>query len=279
MQRFFSRKLKTVLILAVVLALLAAIAAVIVSNAGALSNATGTVLTPLRTAFASLTNRIEQLYDYTQKYDLIVAENDSLKQRISEMEQQIQDTEQLERENERLRELLNMAEAHEDFQYTPAYISAWDGSNWSSSFTINKGSNHGIAVGMCAVTEYNQLVGLVTDVGYSWATVTTILDTASEIGASVASSGYTGVVQGVYQLSGEGELRMNYISTDAVLTNGDQVITTGSGASYPKGLVLGYITDVGVDETGVAKYAVLDTAADFSALEQVFIITEFDVEE
>ena len=279
MQRFFSRKLKTVLILAVVLALLAAIAAVIVSNVGALSNATGTVLTPLRTAFASLTNRIEQLYDYTQKYDLIVAENDSLKQRISEMEQQIQDTEQLERENERLRELLNMAEAHEDFQYTPAYISAWDGSNWSSSFTINKGSNHGIAVGMCAVTEYNQLVGLVTDVGYSWATVTTILDTASEIGASVASSGYTGVVQGVYQLSGEGELRMNYISTDAVLTNGDQVITTGSGDSYPKGLVLGYITDVGVDETGVAKYAVLDTVADFSALEQVFIITEFDVEE
>jgi rod shape-determining protein MreC len=279
LQKLFSRKLKVVLILAVALALLVAITAVLLPNAGAASNAAGTVLSPLRSAFSSLTDRIEQLYDYTQKYDLIVAENDSLKRRISNMESQIRDTEQLERENARLRELLDLAEAHEDFTYTPAYVSAWDGSNWSSSFTINKGSNQGIDVGMCAITEYGQLVGLVTDVGYSWATVTTILDTASEIGASVATSGYTGVVQGVYQLSGQGELRMSYISTDAVLTNGDQVITTGSGDSYPKGLVLGYISDVGVDETGVAKYAVLDTAADFSALEQIFIITEFDVEE
>lgn len=279
MQKLFSRKLKGVLIVAVVLALLVAIAAVVMTGTDAASSAAGSALSPLRTALASLTNRIEQLYDYTQKYDLIVAENDSLKKRISEMEEQIQDTEQLERENERLRELLNLAEAHEDFTFTPAYISAWDGSNWSSSFTINKGTNQGIEEGMCAVTEYGQLVGLVTEVGYSWATVTTILDSASEIGASVASSGYTGVVQGVYQLDGEGELRMNYISSDAVLTNGDQVITTGSGDSYPKGLILGYISDVGVDETGVAKYAVLDTAADFSALEQVYIITEFDVEE
>lgn len=279
MQKLFSRKLKGVLIVAVVLALLVAIAAAVMTGTDAASSAAGSALSPLRTALASLTNRIEQLYDYTQKYDLIVAENESLKKRISEMEEQIQDTEQLERENERLRELLNLAEAHEDFTFTPAYISAWDGSNWSSSFTINKGTSQGIEEGMCAVTEYGQLVGLVTEVGYSWATVTTILDSASEIGASVASSGYTGVVQGVYQLDGEGELRMNYISSDAVLTNGDQVITTGSGDSYPKGLILGYISDVGVDETGVAKYAVLDTAADFSALEQVYIITEFDVEE
>ena len=279
MQRIFSRKLKIVLIVAVILAVLAGAAGLVLSGTDAASNVVGTVLTPVRTAFASLTSRIEQIYDYTQNYDMIVAENESLKKRISEMEAEIQDSEELERENERLRELLNLAEAHEDFTYTPAYISAWDGSNWSSSFTINKGTNQGIEEGMCAVTEYGQLVGLVTEVGYSWATVTTILDSNSEIGASVASSGYTGIVQGVYQTSGEGELRMNYISSDAVLTNGDQVITTGSGDSYPRGLILGYISDVGVDETGVAKYAVLDTEQDFSELEQIFIITDFDVEE
>ena len=49
---------------------------------------------------------------------------------------------------------------------------------------------------MVVVTEYGQVVGLITDIGPNWATVTTVLDTSLEISASVASAGYTGVVQG-----------------------------------------------------------------------------------
>ena len=47
---------------------------------------------------------------------------------------------------------------------------------------------------------------------------------------------------------------------------------------YPKGLILGNVVDAGFEETGVAKFAVLDPAADISSMEQVFIITEYTTE-
>ena len=71
-----------------------------------------------------------------------------------------------------------------------------------------------------------------------------------------------------------GKLRMNYLPSDAVLRNNDQVVTTGSTV-YPKGLILGYVEDAGFDETGVAKYAMLRPAADLEDLEQVFVITDY----
>ena len=71
-----------------------------------------------------------------------------------------------------------------------------------------------------------------------------------------------------------GKLRMNYLPSDAVLRNNDQVVTTGSTV-YPKGLILGYVEDAGFDETGVAKYAMLRSAADLEDLEQVFVITDY----
>ena len=69
-------------------------------------------------------------------------------------------------------------------------------------------------------------------------------------------------------------LEMDYLSTDAVIRNNDQVVTTGS-TLYPRGLILGYVVDAGLDGTGVAKYAIIEPASDLDSLEQVFIITQY----
>lgn len=176
------------------------------------------------------------------------------------------------RENERLTALLGLQEEHEDYRFLSAYVTSWDASNWKSACTISKGTGAGIAEGMCAVTEYGQVVGMVTGAGGSWATITTILDPSMEISASITASGYTGVVQGSYEK--DSTLRMNYLPTDAVVKNNDQVVTTGS-AFYPKGLILGYVSDAGMDETGVGKFALLTPAADLDNLEQVFLIADY----
>ena len=170
--------------------------------------------------------------------------------------------------------MLGLQEEHEDYRFNEAYIVSWDSSSWKSTFTIGKGTRSGLETGMVVVTEYGQVVGLITDIGPNWATVTTVLDTSLEISASVASAGYTGVVQGAYTTNASGKLRMNYLPSDAVLRNNDQVVTTGSTV-YPKGLILGYVEDAGFDETGVAKYAMLRPAADLEDLEQVFVITDY----
>ena len=41
---------------------------------------------------------------------------------------------------------------------------------------------------------------------------------------------------------------------------------------------MGSIVDAGFAETGIAKYALLDPAAEISSLEQIFIITEYATE-
>ena len=63
----------------------------------------------------------------------------------------------------------------------------------------------------------------------------------------------------------------------AGLKKGDQVVTAGY-TLYPRDLVLGNVVDAGFDETGVAKFAILEPAADFGSLEQVFVLTSYKTE-
>ena len=67
---------------------------------------------------------------------------------------------------------------------------------------------------------------------------------------------------------------MDYLPSAAIIRNNDQVVTSGS-TIYPRGLILGYVVDAGFGDTGVAKFAVLEPAAEIGSLEQVFIITQF----
>ena len=71
---------------------------------------------------------------------------------------------------------------------------------------------------------------------------------------------------------------MNYLPSAAIIRNKEQVVTSGSTV-YPRGLIMGTILDAGLAETGIAKYALLEPAANISSLEQVFIITEYTTED
>lgn len=276
LKKQFSTKVKAIL----VIALLLAIGFSIVSSLfGATwpEKAVQAVLTPIRSGVSSIVRQVERYYNYIFGYEALEAENKYLKERIAQIEDNIREVDALERENRRLEELLDLKERNIDYDLCSAYIVSWDSSSWKSSFTIAKGSSDGLAEGMVAVTEYGQVVGVIGEVGPNWASVTTVLDSSLEISASISSSGHTGVVQGAYTTESMGKLRMKYLPIDAVLRNNDQVVTTGS-ANYPKDLVLGYIEDAGIDETGVSKYAILTPAVEFDTLEQVFILTQFQAD-
>ena len=148
---------------------------------------------------------------------------------------------------------------------------------WSEQCIINKGAPAGIQVNQCVITANGEVVGLVTEVGLNYAVVKTVLDSSLEISANIAASGYNGMVQGGYATGEEGYLRMNYLPSDAVICNHDQVVTAGSPL-YPRDLVLGSVVDAGFDETCVAKFAILEPAADFGSLEQVFVLTSYATE-
>jgi rod shape-determining protein MreC len=235
------------------------------------------VMTPLRAGANALTVQAERFYNYIFRYEALLAENEILKERISQMEDDARLADSVERENQRLREALDLKSYHEDYKMVDANIIAWSSTDWTNTLTITRGSKSGIEVDMCAITANGQVVGLVTEVGPNYAVVKTILDSTLEISATISSTGNNGMVTGGYIDGNAKLLKMDYLPSSAIILNKDQVVTSGSTV-YPRNLILGYIIDAGFDDTGVAKYAILQPAADIDSLEQIFILTEYSTE-
>lgn len=273
MKHFFSTRVRVVLIVAV---LLAAILAVISGVTGlSLPNMfVQGVLTPIRTGMSKLTDQAEKIYSYMFKYESIAAENEALKQEIADIQDAARNADAVAKENENLRALLGLKERDENFRFLDGYIIAWSSNEWSNTVTINQGSNAGVQKDMCAVTANGELVGLVSEVGPNYSVIKTVLDSSIEISAMVAGSGYNGIVKGGYSTESPDKLRMNYLSSSATIHIRDQVVTTGS-TFYPRNLILGYVVDAGFDDTGVAKFALLEPAAEIASLEQVFIVMDY----
>ena len=273
MRNLFTGKIAIILVAALILAIVLSIFGGI-SNRNPLDLAVQGVLTPFRAAATALTTTAEKYYGYMFRYEALAAENEVLKKQIAEMEDTARQAESVTRENQRLRKGMGLLETHEDYKLVDAYIIGWNSSDWENTLTINRGTNSGIQRNMCAVTENGEVVGLVTDVGINYAEVTTILDSTLEISGTISTSGYNGMVSGGYINGNETLLQMNYLPSSAIIRNKDQVVTSGSTV-YPRGLIIGSVVDAGFEETGVAKYALLDPAADISSMEQVFIITKY----
>ena len=273
MKHLFSTRVKVLLIAAVLVSAGLAILSG-ATNQSIPSILVQGILTPFRAGANALTKQSEQIYGYIFRYESLVAENEALKKQISQMEDDARQADSYYRENQRLRDALALTQTREDFVLVDAYIIAWSTTDWNSTVTVSKGSNAGIKTGMCAITANGEVVGLVTEVGLNYAVIKTVLDSTLEISATIASSGYNGMVKGGYTDGRKDLLWMNYLPSAAVIRNNDQVVTSGSTV-YPRNLILGHIVDAGYDETGVAKYAVLNPAVDIGSLEQVFILTEY----
>ena len=274
MRHLFSTRLRVILIVALILT--AGLA--IVGNAAGQSLPDVLVngfMAPFRAGATALTKQAEQFYGYIFRYEALAAENEALKAQIADMQDEARQADSYQRENQRLRILLNLATTREDFKLVDAYIIGRDSTDWSGELTINKGTSAGIREDMCVITANGEVVGLVTEAGPNYAVVKTVLDSSLEISATIASSGYSGMVRGGYTEGRKDMLRMDYLPSSAIIRNKDQVVTSGSTV-YPRNLIMGYIADAGFEETGVAKYAMLEPAAQIAALEQVFIITEYN---
>ena len=276
MRNLFSTRVKVILVLA---GLLTAALAVFsgVTNTSIPELVVQGVLAPFRATATTLTRTAEKYYSYMFRYEALAAENEVLKAQIAEMEDVARQADSVSRENERLRNALNFQAAHEDYVMVDAYIIGWSTTDWENTLTINRGTNAGITENMCAVTDNGEVVGLVTDVGTNWAEVTTVLDSTLEISGTISSSGYNGMVSGGYVNGHETLLQMTYLPSAAMIRNKEQVVTSGSTV-YPRGLIIGSIVDAGFEETGIAKYALLDPAAEISSLEQILIITQYTTE-
>ena len=276
MKHFFSTKVRVALVAALLLsASLAVLTGLTGMTVGDLF--VKGILTPLRTGASQLTDQAEQFYNYIFRYEALASENEALKSQIAQIQDDARDAASIKRENERLRQLLELKKANEDYEWVDGYVIGRSNVDWTSTITVNCGTNSGVETGMCAITANGEVVGLVMEAGTNYCIIKTVLDSSLEISATIASSGYSGMVQGGYSSDQAGKLKMDYLPSSAVIRNNDQVVTSGSTV-YPRNLILGHVIDAGFNDTGVAKFALLQPAADIDKLEQVFILTAFDAE-
>ena len=274
MKHFFSTRVRVVLIVAVLLA----VGLAVISDLTGLSipdMAVKGILTPIRSGASRLVDGAQQVYNYIFKYESLAAENEALKEQLAQMEDEARRADSVARENSYLRSVIGLKENNPSWELVDAYVISRSSQEWSSTFTVDRGSRDGIEVGMCAITANGEVVGLVSEVGSNYAVIKSLMDSSLEISSTISSSGYNGMVQGGYASGLQGLLRMNYLPSSAVIRNNDQVVTSGSMV-YPRNLIVGYVVDAGFDDAGVAKYALLKPAAPVGSLELVFIVTEYD---
>lgn len=267
----------TVLALAAIIAVLMSIMGYFSTTSAPLPNLAGVIAAPFRSAAASISEFAESWAGYLTQFDELKEENQQLKLKIAEMEETVRQAQADRDENVRLRKAAELREQRRDLQWESARVLAQDTSNWSSLLTVNKGTAHGVEVGDCVVTETGYLVGVVTEAGLNWATVRTILDSESSIGALVFRSKSNALAQGDFALMREGQLTLSYLGTEPDVVSGDLVVTSGLGGYYPSELVIGHVDEVRTSDNGLAQYAVLTPDAALDELIQVFIITSFDI--
>lgn len=277
MKRLFTKYGIMVLSLAAAIAVLLSVLAYFSSTSAVLPNVAGIIASPFRSAGAAIVNRVDGWLAYLSDFDELKEENERLKLTIAEMSADVRQAAYDREENARLRELLDLRKQRRDLYFESALIVKGDYSNWSSIITINKGTAHDVAVGDCVITEAGYLVGVVTETGLNWATVRTLLDSETSIGAMVFRSGTSAVAQGDFSLMGQDRLQLTYLGTEPDLVAGDLIVTSGLGDYYPSQLVIGYVEEIRAGDDGLAQNAIILPSMELDGLTQVFVVTDFDI--
>lgn len=278
MKDFFSKHGIWILLVAVIVTVsMAALSAFGSGVATPLKNAANILTSPVRAGVTAAQEWVDGRIRFASEFDALKEENQRLKEENARLQEENRQAQSDSAENERLRELLNLRPQERQLQLESAMVIDHTSNNWTRTLTLNKGTNTDIAVKDCVIDSMGNLVGVVDEVGSNWCTVLTTVDTDFEMGALIFRSGEAAIASGSFNLMGEGKLRLNFISSDTALLNGDLILSSGLGGYYPSNLIIGTVEEVIIDDSGAMDYALLSPAVDFNELTEVFVITDHTI--
>ena len=230
-----------------------------------------TILAPFQGLISTVNNEIRYVTSSVWEIATVYDQNKMLKSEVEQLRALNLQSNELASENARLRTMLAYKQASTQFDLVIAAVIARDSVTWTNTIMINRGTNDGLKKDMAVITSQG-LVGNVVEAFSSSAKVELILDPRSAVGTIVQrpESRVAGIVQG--NKDDKMMARMVNIPRDADVVEGDQIVTSGFGGVYPKGLAVGIVDRIDNDEGGLLKYAVLKPAVDFQKLEEVAVI-------
>lgn len=238
-------------------------------------DAVGVILTPMQKLFNYATEAVDGFAAYFYRFDELVEENNALREQVAELREQVYDSTEREEMYTWLSGFLELKMAHNDYKFLSASVTGRESGNYSKILTLDVGSGAGVELNMPVITSEG-IVGQVTEVGYNWCKVTTIVEANSSVGAYIERTSDAGVCEGSFELSDDGICELNYLPSESQAAVGDRILSTGYGSVYPRGLVVGFIEAVAMNPYTRSLTVQVKCAVDFSELTQVMIITDFD---
>lgn len=193
-------------------------------------------------------------------------EIDALRQQNTELRASVAELEEARLENERLQKIVGFIEASK-LDALGARVIGRPPSAWEGSLLIDRGSADGVKTGM-PVLAPEGLLGQTVEVTEHSAKVRLITDQRSGVAALIQATRAEGVVRG----SIEGLLSMEYVSRTSTVTVGDVVITSGMGGVYPKGLMIGEVETMELDDNDLYPSIVVRPTAQFEGIEEVVVL-------
>jgi len=231
-----------------------------------LDSIAGVILSPFQSFF---TQAIQSVSDSITHYFFLVdvaRENDRLKLEIQRL---ISEKNQL-TEHLSSQKRLAILMAHQDDWEKNVVVASVIGrtaTQWSKVVIINKGTQSGLRDHLAVITAAG-VIGQVINVGLNTSKVLLIVDGRSAVDALFQNSRVSGVVVGM----GEDECQMKFVPNTADVKVGDSVLSSGLGGIFPKGLVIGKVSQVSRKKQGLFQEITLTPSADLSRLEEVLVL-------
>ena len=239
------------------------------ANTSFFENIANKLVMPVQNGLTYLKNKISGNSTFFVDISNLKNENKELKEKNSQLEQSLRELENIRTENETLKEYLGLTEKYGEYRTVPGYIINKDISNYSKTIVINVGKKDGIEKNMTVIADEG-LVVYVISVTDNTAKVRTIVDTSSSMSCLMSTNKESIVCKGT--LENNSELKAMYIPTDANLVQGDSIETSGLGGIYPKGIHVGTIKKIINTKNITDRYALVETAVDFTKLNTVLVI-------
>ncbi len=212
--------------------------------------------------------------DDNRSISQIKEENEKLRKENAELRNQLVNYYDTLTENTRLWKFYDLKKTNPEYSLVPSVVLRRDANSDFYSFTLDKGSTSDISVNDPVVSQ-NGLIGWVSEVDLNTCKVVTILSPQTSVGAIDNKTSDTGVVSGSAKYCDKGLTTMSKLTTKHKVKAGDIITTTGIGGLYPKGLIIGEVTDVCYDTFNTSYYAVIKPYDDIKTINELCIITEY----
>jgi rod shape-determining protein MreC len=257
----------------IVLAVVLVISVVLVvvdlrGGSGGLRGVGGSVFGPIERAFSNVSRPVGDFFSSIGNIGSNQQRADELQARNDELETQLRELESDQARVAQLDELLGLA-GKARYRIVPAQVVARGATQgFAYTVTIDAGERDGVKAGQ-TVLNGQGLVGRVTRVGSSTATVLLAIDPTSSVGARLAKTRQIGFVNG----RGATDLELQLLDPLATLNNGDALVTFGSsGSPFVPGVPIGTVSAVRGTPGTLSRVARVTPYVDFTALDLVGVV-------